>query len=116
MIEGLDLAALLAEARAAIASATTTEELRSVAAAVSGKKSPLASAGRVLGGLDAGTRRELGRQLHETRTVIEDLLEERRQDIRAAELARELDASRVDLTEFIPGSSRRRPRGGASTW
>ncbi len=104
MIEGLDLPTLLDEARTAIASATTTEEIRTVAASVSGKKSPLASAGRVLGGLDADTRRELGRQVQEARAVIADLLERRRQDIRAAELARELEADRVDLTEFIPGS------------
>ncbi len=104
MIEGVDLESLLDDARKAIASAATTEEIRSVAVSVSGKKSPLAAAGRTLGGLDADTRRELGRQLQETRTVIEDLLDRRRRAIRTAELARELDEGRIDLTEFIPGS------------
>jgi phenylalanyl-tRNA synthetase alpha chain len=105
MIEGVDLESLLDDARKAIASATTTEQIRSVAVSVSGKKSPLAAAGRSLGGLDADARREAGRQLQETRAAVEDLLERRRRDIRAAELAHELDQGRIDLTEFIPGSA-----------
>jgi phenylalanyl-tRNA synthetase alpha chain len=104
MTEGLDVESLLDEARAAIASAASTEEIRRVAASVSGKKSPLAMARRSLGGSDPDTRRKLGRQLHEVLTTIESLLEDRRREILADELRREMEQGRIDLTEFIPGS------------
>jgi phenylalanyl-tRNA synthetase alpha chain len=74
------------------------------AASVTGKKSPLAQAGRALGSLEPEARKELGRQLHEARATVEALVEARRAEIAAAELARELTESRIDLTEFIPGS------------
>lgn len=100
----LEPEAVVEEARAAIAAATSTEELRQVATAVSGKKSPLASAGRQLGALDPDARREWGRRLGDARTAIDDLLDVRRNELAAAELARELSESRIDLSEFIPGS------------
>jgi phenylalanyl-tRNA synthetase alpha chain len=104
MTDGLDVEALVEEARAAIAAAASTEEIRQVAASVSGKKSPLAAAGRRLGGLDADARKELGRQLHEARTTVESLIEGRRRAIHSDELRREMAQGRMDLTEFIPGS------------
>ncbi len=104
MTDRLDVDALVEEASAAIHSAASTEEIRQVAAAVSGKKSPLAAVGRDLGRLDPDTRRQLGQQLHEARAAVEDLLERRRAEISAAELARQMSEARIDLTEFIPGS------------
>ncbi len=104
MTDRPDVGSLLEEARAAIAAATSTEEIRGVAAAVSGRKSPLAAARRELGRLDPEARRHLGQELHEAATAIEGLLEARRADIGAAELARRLSESRLDLTEFVPGS------------
>ena len=104
MTEGLDVDALVAAASAAVASATSTEEIRRVTASVSGKKSPLAAAGRHLGTLDPDARRQLGRQLHEARSTIERLIEQRRTELNAAELAREMAEARIDLTELIPGS------------
>jgi phenylalanyl-tRNA synthetase alpha chain len=99
-----DIEALVAEATAAVAAATSTEDIRGVAAAVSGKKSPLAQAGRTLGALEPEARKELGRQLHEARTIIEDLIDQRRTEISTVELAKEMSEARIDLTEFIPGS------------
>jgi phenylalanyl-tRNA synthetase alpha chain len=104
VIEDVDPVSLLDEARAAIAAASSTEAIREVAAAVSGRKSPLAEAGRSLAGLDPDARRELGRRLNEVRSVVDGLLEERRRDIRAAEVAHEMSEARIDLSEFIPGS------------
>jgi phenylalanyl-tRNA synthetase alpha chain len=104
MTEPTDIDALVAEATAAVAAATSTEDIRGVAAAVSGKKSPLAQAGRSLGTLEPEARKELGRRLHEARTIIEDLIDQRRTEISTAELAREMSEARIDLTEFIPGS------------
>jgi len=106
MSDPLDVGALVEAARAAIAAAVTTEDIREVAAAVSGKRSPLAEASRGLGALDPEMRKELGRTLHEARASIEELLERRKEEIRYEELASEMAASRLDLTEYVPGSAR----------
>ena len=100
----VDVDALVAEARTAIEAADTTEAIRRVSAAVSGKKSALAVASRALGSMDADARKELGRRLHEARSTVEALLESRRTEIRRGELARDMAASRLDLTEYVPGS------------
>ncbi len=99
-----DIGALVEEARAAIAAAVSTEEIRTVATRVAGKKSPLADASRGLKALDPDARSEVGRQLHEARTVIDTLIEERRSAIRLEELSRQMEDSQIDLTEFIEGS------------
>jgi phenylalanyl-tRNA synthetase alpha chain len=99
-----DLDAIKDQAVAAIRDARTTEDIRQVTAEVSGKKSPLAQASRRMGALDPDARRELGKQLHDVRSTIEALLETRRSEIAAEELAAELAGSRIDLSEYIPGS------------
>jgi len=104
MSDSPDIDALVAEAREAIASATSTEDIRNVAALVAGKKSPLAQASRSLGSLDPDSRRELGKKLHEARTAIETLIEDRKSAIRLEELTRQMEDSQIDLTEFIDGS------------
>ena len=104
MTDGPDIDALVADARADIDDAGTSEALRQVTAAVSGKKSPMAEASRVLGSLDPDERKELGRKLHEARTTIEALLDAKRTELRFAELSAEMAASRLDLTEYVPGS------------
>ncbi len=106
MSDPLDVGALVEAARAAIAGAVTTEDIREVSAAVSGKRSPLAEASRGLGALDPEARKELGRTLHEARATIEELLERRKEEIRYEELASEMAASRLDLTEYVRGSAR----------
>jgi phenylalanyl-tRNA synthetase alpha chain len=99
--EDLDIDRLVAEARTAIAGARTTEEIREVTTAVSGKKSPLAVAGRSLGSLEPDARKALGQRLHEARTTVEALLADRRAAIAADEVQREMEQARIDLTEFV---------------
>ncbi len=99
-----DLDTLVEEARGAIAAATSTEDIRNVAALVAGKKSPLAEASRGLKALDPDARAEAGRKLHEARTIIETLIEDRKSAIRLEELSRQMEESQIDLTEFIAGS------------
>jgi phenylalanyl-tRNA synthetase alpha chain len=99
-----DTDSLMDEARSAAAGARSTEEIRAVTAAFTGKKSPLALASRALGALDPDERRERGRQLHEARAAIDELLERRRVAIAADERDREMVGSRIDLTEFIAGT------------
>ncbi len=104
MVEPAEIDALVQRARAAIAAAGSTEEIREVAASVAGKKSALARAGRQLGSLEPESRKELGRALHEARATVDALLESRRAEIAATELAHEMAEGRIDLTEFLPGS------------
>jgi phenylalanyl-tRNA synthetase alpha chain len=102
--EAVDLDALVDEATAAVAGARTTEDIRRVTAALTGKKSPLAQASRQLGTLDPEARRALGQRLHEARSAVVDLVERRRDQIAAEELATAMAESRIDLGEYIPGS------------
>src|ERR1700722_19462733 len=103
---------LVEAARAAIAAADSTEAIRRVATSLTGKKSPLAGASRHLGSLEPEARREAGRQLHEARSTVEALIEERRAESAGEELAREMAESRIDLTEFVAGSITMPPRRG----
>jgi phenylalanyl-tRNA synthetase alpha chain len=104
MTDPVDVDALVEQATEAVAGARSTEDIRQVAASVSGKKSPLAQASRSLGALDTEARKALGRRLHEARSAIEGLVERRRTEIEFDELAREMADNRIDLTEFIAGS------------
>ena len=112
MTAPLDVDELVERARAAIAAAQSTEAIREVTASVSGKKSPLAQASRGLGALDADARRHLGKVLHEARSTVEALLEERKGQIAAEELAAEMAGSRIDLTEFVARSHPSPPARG----
>ncbi len=107
-----DIDALVEAARSAVAEAVSTEDIRRVAASVSGKKSPLAEASRALGSLPPEERKTLGRRLHEARAVIDELVERRRTAISFDELAAEMAGNRIDLTEFVPGSLPAPPRRG----
>jgi phenylalanyl-tRNA synthetase alpha chain len=100
----LDVEALVEQARAAVADARTTEQIRQVAASLTGKKSALAQASRGLGALDPDARKEIGQRLHEARATVEELVERRRTEIDFDELAREMADNRIDLTEFVAGS------------
>ena len=110
--EPVDVESLVGDARAAIAEASTTEEIRQATTAVSGKKSPLAEAHRALGGLDPEARKELGRRLHEARMTIDELIEHRRAEIELAELQTAMEADRVDLTEYVAGAVTSPPSRG----
>jgi len=72
-----------------------------------GKKGVIALELRKLSELDPTERRERGRELNALRDRFESMLEERKREIAEEELARSLDAERVDVT--LPG--RRRPAG-----
>ncbi|MGO8870414.1 MAG: phenylalanine--tRNA ligase subunit alpha [Acidimicrobiales bacterium] len=103
MSESPDLDVLVEQAKEAIASAASTEDIRQVAASVTGKKSPLAEASRSLGSLEPELRKELGQKLHVARVTIDELIERKRTEIKFEELAQEMTQARIDLTEFIPG-------------
>lgn len=108
MSDTLDTEARVAAARdealVAIELAATTEALRDVASAVTGKRSPLAEASRALGSMEPEVRKEMGRILHEARTAVDGALDERRTTLRRQERHAELAASGIDLTEYVAGS------------
>ena len=104
MSNAVDIGVLIDQARTAVAAAGSTEEISQVAVSFTGKKSPVAEAHRGLGALDPESRKELGRLLHTARTTIEELIEQRRTEISFEELSREMAASKIDLTEFVPGT------------
>ncbi len=91
---------------AAIAAATTSEALTQVETEFLGKRSVMAQAHRALGQLSPEERKEVGRQLHDARAVLEAQLAERRAELAQSERAQYLVADRLDLTEVIPGNVR----------
>ena len=80
----------------------STDALAQVETELFGKRSALAGAHRSLGSLDPDARKEAGRQLHEARAALEELLAARRATLAEAERAALLAADRLDLTEVIP--------------
>lgn len=105
-----EVEALVAAAEAAVAGAGSVDEIREVATAVAGKRSPLAAAHRSLGTLDPDARKELGALLHQARQDIDAMVEARRNHLEQAEIERSMRLDALDLSEFLP--SRGRPVAG----
>jgi phenylalanyl-tRNA synthetase alpha chain len=97
----VDIAQIAREGEAAIAAATSVDELARVETELLGKRSVVAGAHRALGGLDPDARREAGRLLHEVRGTLESQLAARRAELAGAERTRALVADRLDLSEVI---------------
>jgi phenylalanyl-tRNA synthetase alpha chain len=95
------------EARARLAAAATLDELRAVESEVAGRRSPLTALRKRLGGLDAETRRTVGKVLNAATEAVAVALAEARAVLEAAQRAEQLLAERLDLTEVLPG----RPAG-----
>src|SRR5262245_41166310 len=93
---------------ARFAQASTLEELETAQVDVMGRRSPLASAQKALGGLSEEDRRRAGKGANDVRAALTEALEARRAALGEAEEARRLEIDRVDLT--LPG---RRGRSGS---
>ena len=90
------------EGEAAIAAASSTDDLASVETEFLGKRSVLARAHRSVGALDPEERKEAGRRLQGVRTTLEARLAARRSELAGSERAAALVSDRLDLTEVIP--------------
>jgi len=90
------------EGEAAIAAASSTDDLASVETEWLGKRSVLARAHRSVGALDPEERKEAGRRLQGVRTTLEARLATRRSELAGSERAAALVSDRLDLTEVIP--------------
>ena len=94
-----DLAAVEAEARAALDAAPTTADLRAAESAALGKRSPLARLHTRLGALDPDQRGAAGAAINEARSRLVALAERRRPQLEAADRTRLDVEERLDLTE-----------------
>jgi phenylalanyl-tRNA synthetase alpha chain len=90
------------EGEAAIAAASSTDDLASVETEWLGKRSVLARAHRSVGALDPEERKEAGRRLQGVRSTLEARLATRRTELAGSERAAALVSDRLDLTEVIP--------------
>jgi phenylalanyl-tRNA synthetase alpha chain len=90
--------AMVADALAAFAAATSTEELKAARLAHAGDRSPIALANREIGALPPQARKDAGARVGRARGAINGALQAREAEIGAAELERRLREERVDVT------------------
>ena len=102
------LAELVDRARDAFAGAPNEAELNQVKAAFVGKSGELQKTMQLMRDLTPDERPQLGKLVNDARQELELLLDQRRDELRAAERAQRLERERVDAT--LPG--RRPPAGG----
>jgi phenylalanyl-tRNA synthetase alpha chain len=100
----VDVDAIERAASAAVASATSAQDLAEVESSVLGKRSDLALAHRALGSLDPEARKAAGQALHAARARIQALADERGRTLAAGERQATLAADRLDLTEVVRSS------------
>ncbi len=93
---------------AAIAAATTLDELEAAKASVLGRRSRFSEVQKALGSFDHEDRKVLGGTANEVRTSLQDAASGRAAELEAADEERLLEADRLDVT--LPG---RRPRPGS---
>jgi phenylalanyl-tRNA synthetase alpha chain len=89
---------MVADALAAFAAATSTEELKAARLAHAGDRSPIALANREIGALPPQARKDAGARVGRARGTINGALKAREAEIGAAELERRLREERVDVT------------------
>ena len=85
-----NIEAMVADAMAAFAAATSVSELKQARLAHAGDRSPIALANREIGALPPQARREVGSRVGEARGRINEALKAREEHIKAAELTRAL--------------------------
>jgi phenylalanyl-tRNA synthetase alpha chain len=93
---------------AMIAEASDADALRAAEVAVLGRKSPYADVQRSLATLEPEDRKTVGKLANEVRSLLENELERRREELTRADEARLLASDAVDVS--LPG---RRPRTGS---
>jgi phenylalanyl-tRNA synthetase alpha chain len=90
--------AMVAEALAAFAAATSVAELKQARLTHAGDRSPIALANREIGALPPQARKEAGVRVGRARSTIHEALKAREEQLKAAEVARILEQERVDVT------------------
>jgi len=93
-------------ASAALAAATTTDELRAAEAETLGKRGELTGLNARVGGLDPPARKDAGALLNAARARLRALHDARAAELDAAAGAERVAAERLDLSEVLPGPVR----------
>lgn len=96
-----ELKALAGSAPERIAAATTMDELTAAESEITGKKSPIAAARRMLGKIDPDQRREVGILIKEVAESLQRDIDNRRSVLLVAEETAGLAADAIDIT--LPG-------------
>jgi phenylalanyl-tRNA synthetase alpha chain len=94
----VDLAALEAEARDAVAAAGGLDALDEVRVRFTGKRSPLAEVQRSMRDLTPDQRKQLGQQLNAYKAAFQAAYDARHAELAEAALAARLETERLDLT------------------
>jgi len=92
---------LLAEGEAAVAQATSVQELDQVRVDYLGKKGQLTALMKGLGKLTAEERPAAGARINEAKQALQDKISARKYDLETAALAERLAAEKIDVT--LPG-------------
>ncbi|MFM8553175.1 MAG: phenylalanine--tRNA ligase subunit alpha [Acidimicrobiales bacterium] len=101
----------LADALAAVAAASTLEQLRAAANAATGKKGTLTGLKAALGReSDPERRREAGRRINEAMQTVTAAVEERERALKSAAFAGSIATDRVDMSELHLREGGRRGR------
>ena len=106
------LASALAEGVASIGSCTSSDDLRSLMSALTGKKGAIAivksSLGRVT---DIEARKALGSAVNDAMNELQSAADARSRELRTAEFASQVEAERVDMTEVALSAQATQRRG-----
>jgi phenylalanyl-tRNA synthetase alpha chain len=110
--EHQQLAQAVNDGASAINAASTTEELRTVVSALTGKKGAISTIKSSLGKVsDVDMRKELGQLVNEALTSLQAIADSRSQQLRAGEFASVIESDRVDITEVAMSARATQRRG-----
>ncbi|MEY4219898.1 MAG: phenylalanyl-tRNA synthetase alpha chain [Actinomycetota bacterium] len=110
--EHQQLAQAVNDGALAINAASTTEELRTVVSALTGKKGAISTIKSSLGKVsDVEMRKELGQLVNEALTSLQAIADSRSQQLRAGEFASVIESDRVDITEVAMSARATQRRG-----
>ena len=102
----------LADGTARIRAASSTDELRTVVSALTGKKGAIATVKSSLGKIgDPEQRKTLGAAVNDALTELTSVADARSRELRRAEFALQVEAERVDMTELAMSAAATRRRG-----
>jgi phenylalanyl-tRNA synthetase alpha chain len=106
------LASALAEGVASIGSCTSSDDLRSLMSALTGKKGAIATVKSSLGKVtDIEARKALGSAVNDAMNELQSAADARSRELRTAEFASQAEAERVDMTEVALSAQATQRRG-----
>lgn len=106
------LAQAMSEGVASIAAVSSTDELRTLMSALTGKKGPIAAVKSSLGKVaDVEARKELGAAVNDALAELQSVADARLRELKTAEFAQQVAAERVDMTELAMSARASQRRG-----